>query len=128
MLRIRPPETSMSFPSTWPLPGVGFLPVNAYLLMAEEPVLIDTGIGVDGEDFIAAVSSFVDPRQLKWVWLTHDDADHTGSIQRIMDLAPNASSSPTGSARSGWGCGGRSRWTGCTRSASVTRSTSETAR
>lgn len=28
-----------------PLPGVGFLPVNAYLLMAEEPVLIDTGIG-----------------------------------------------------------------------------------
>jgi glyoxylase-like metal-dependent hydrolase (beta-lactamase superfamily II) len=73
-----------------PLPGVGFLPVNAYLLMAEEPVLIDTGIGVDGEDFIAAVSSFVDPRQLKWVWLTHDDADHTGSIQRIMDLAPNA--------------------------------------
>jgi glyoxylase-like metal-dependent hydrolase (beta-lactamase superfamily II) len=73
-----------------PLPGVGFLPVNAYLLMAEEPVLIDTGIGVDGEDFIATVSSFVDPRQLKWVWLTHDDADHTGSIQRIMDLAPNA--------------------------------------
>ncbi len=27
-------------------------PVNAYLLMAEEPVLIDTGIGVDGDDFI----------------------------------------------------------------------------
>jgi glyoxylase-like metal-dependent hydrolase (beta-lactamase superfamily II) len=78
------------FPVHMPLPGVGFLPVNAYLLMAEEPVLIDTGIGVDGEDFIAAVSSFVDPRQLKWVWLTHDDADHTGSIQRIMDLAPNA--------------------------------------
>jgi glyoxylase-like metal-dependent hydrolase (beta-lactamase superfamily II) len=77
-------------PVHMPLPGVGFLPVNAYLLMAEEPVLIDTGIGVDGEDFIEAVSSFVDPRQLKWVWLTHDDADHTGSIQRIMDLAPDA--------------------------------------
>jgi glyoxylase-like metal-dependent hydrolase (beta-lactamase superfamily II) len=77
-------------PVHMPLPGAGFLPVNAYLLMAEEPVLIDTGIGVDGEDFIEAVSSFVDPRQLKWVWLTHDDADHTGSIQRIMDLAPNA--------------------------------------
>jgi glyoxylase-like metal-dependent hydrolase (beta-lactamase superfamily II) len=77
-------------PVHMPLPGAGFLPVNAYLLMAEEPVLIDTGIGVDGEDFIEAVSSFVDPRQLKWVWLTHDDADHTGSIQRVMDLAPNA--------------------------------------
>ena len=61
------------------------LPVNAYLLMAEEPVLIDTGVGLDGEDFIAAVSLRQTPRSLKWVWLMHDDADHTGSIQRIME-------------------------------------------
>ncbi len=78
------------FPVSLPIPGVGVLPVNAYLLMAEEPVLIDTGIGVDGEDFVAAVSSLVDLRKLKWVWLTHDDADHTGSIHRIMELAPEA--------------------------------------
>jgi glyoxylase-like metal-dependent hydrolase (beta-lactamase superfamily II) len=78
------------FPANLPLPGVGVLPVNAFLLMAEEPVLIDTGIGVDADDFIAAVSSVVDPKALKWVWLTHDDADHTGGIQRIMELAPNA--------------------------------------
>jgi hypothetical protein len=78
------------FPANLPLPGVGVLPVNAYLLMAEEPVLIDTGIGVDGDDFIAAVGSVVDLSCLKWVWLTHDDADHTGSIQRVMEAAPNA--------------------------------------
>jgi glyoxylase-like metal-dependent hydrolase (beta-lactamase superfamily II) len=78
------------FPANLPLPGVGVLPVNAFLLMAEEPVLIDTGIGVDGGDFMAAVASVVDLRSLKWVWLTHDDADHTGSIQRIMEAAPNA--------------------------------------
>ena len=24
------------------------------------------------------------------MWLTHDDADHTGSIQRVLELAPNA--------------------------------------
>ena len=78
------------FPAHLELPGVGVLPVNAYLVMAEEPVLIDTGIGVDGDDFVAAVSSVVDLHDLKWVWLTHDDADHTGSSQRIMELAPNA--------------------------------------
>ena len=77
-------------PANLTLPGVGVLPVNAYLVMAQEPVLIDTGIGLDGDDFIAAVSSIVDPERLRWVWLTHDDADHTGSIQRIMELAPNA--------------------------------------
>ncbi len=78
------------FPANLPLPGVGVLPVNAYLLMAEEPMLIDTGIGIDVDDFIAAVSSVVDLRELKWVWLTHDDADHTGSIRRVMELAPQA--------------------------------------
>lgn len=78
------------FPANLSLPGVGVLPVNAYLLMAEEPVLIDTGIGLDTEDFLTAVSSFLPLEQLKWVWLTHDDADHTGSIQQVMELAPNA--------------------------------------
>src|SRR5512139_2716613 len=33
------------FPANLSLPGLGVLPINAYLLMAEEPVLIDTGIG-----------------------------------------------------------------------------------
>ncbi len=77
-------------PANLAMPGVGVLPINAFVLMAEEPVLIDTGIGVDGEDFLAAVSSLIDLESLKWVWLTHDDADHTGSIQRIMEAAPNA--------------------------------------
>jgi hypothetical protein len=77
-------------PANLTLPGVGVLPVNAYLLMSEEPVLIDTGLGVDGEDFIAALSSLIDLRDLKWIWLTHDDADHTGSIRRVMEAAPNA--------------------------------------
>ncbi|HUQ63263.1 MAG TPA: MBL fold metallo-hydrolase [Acidimicrobiales bacterium] len=77
-------------PVNIPIPGVGVLPVNAYVLMAEEPVLIDTGIGIDREQFVDAVSSIVDPAALRWVWLTHDDADHTGSIERIFEIAPNA--------------------------------------
>jgi glyoxylase-like metal-dependent hydrolase (beta-lactamase superfamily II) len=78
------------FPTHLSLPGIGVLPVNAYLVMAEEPVLIDTGIGVDTGDFADAVSAVLPLDQLKWIWLTHDDADHTGSIPRIMELAPNA--------------------------------------
>ena len=77
-------------PAHLSLPGVGVLPVNAYLLMAEEPVLIDTGLGFDAEQMVEAVSSYVPLEQLKWIWLTHDDADHTGAIQQVMELAPNA--------------------------------------
>jgi glyoxylase-like metal-dependent hydrolase (beta-lactamase superfamily II) len=77
-------------PTHAPLPGVGVLPVNAYVLLSEEPVLIDTGLGADGDDFVDALTSIIDPGALRWVWLTHDDADHTGSIQRVLELAPHA--------------------------------------
>jgi hypothetical protein len=77
-------------PANLSMPGIGVLPINAYLLMAEEPVLVDTGLGMDTDDFVDALSSLVDLDRLRWVWLTHDDADHTGSIQRVMEAAPNA--------------------------------------
>jgi len=77
-------------PSHVSLPGLGVLPVNAYVLLAAEPVLIDTGLAADGDEFMAALSSVVDPAQLRWVWLTHDDADHTGNLQRVMEAAPRA--------------------------------------
>ena len=69
---------------------MGTLPINAYVLLAEQPVLVDTGVAVDRADFLAALSSIVDPSALRWVWLTHDDADHTGNIEAVMELAPDA--------------------------------------
>lgn len=77
-------------PAHFPVPGAGFLPVNAFLIKAKEPVLVDTGMGIDGEEFMKALTSLIDPRDLKWVWLTHDDADHTGNLQKVLAAAPNA--------------------------------------
>ncbi len=77
-------------PTSIPIPGFGVLPINAFVLHAEEPVLVDTGLGIDGDAFVDALGSVVDPADLRWIWLTHDDTDHTGSIQRVMELAPRA--------------------------------------
>lgn len=77
-------------PAHFPIPGAGFLPINAFVVKAKEPVLIDTGMGIEGEDFVKALESVIDPRDLRWVWLTHDDADHTGSIQQVLAAAPEA--------------------------------------
>ena len=77
-------------PTSLPLPGAGVLTVNAYVVRAQEPVLIDAGLGADGDEFVDALTSIVDPAELRWVWLTHDDADHTGSLERVLELAPNA--------------------------------------
>jgi flavorubredoxin len=77
-------------PAHFPIPGAGFLPVNAFVIEAEEPVLVDTGMGIESEEFMKALESIIDPHALKWVWLTHDDADHTGNIQKVLEAAPGA--------------------------------------
>jgi flavorubredoxin len=77
-------------PAHFPIPGAGFLPVNAFVIKLKEPVLVDTGMGIDSDEFINALRSVIDPRDLRWIWLTHDDADHTGSIQKLLELAPKA--------------------------------------
>ena len=77
-------------PAHIPIPGMGFLPVNAFVIKDREPVLVDTGMGIDSAEFMEALGSIIDPQDLRWVWLTHDDADHTGSIRKVLEAAPGA--------------------------------------
>jgi glyoxylase-like metal-dependent hydrolase (beta-lactamase superfamily II) len=77
-------------PTQLPVPGVGTLPINSFVLLSQQPVLIDTGLGVDRDDFLEALRSVIDPAELAWIWLTHDDLDHSGNLQAVMELAPQA--------------------------------------
>jgi flavorubredoxin len=77
-------------PAHFPIPGMGFLAVNAFVIKASEPVLVDTGMGIESKQFMETLESVIDPKDLRWVWLTHDDADHTGNLQRVLEAAPNA--------------------------------------
>ena len=75
-------------PSWFPIPGFGILPVHAYLLRAAEPVLVDAGLASLSDAFIEKLSSIIDPRDIKWLWLTHNDQDHIGSVQQLLEAAP----------------------------------------
>jgi glyoxylase-like metal-dependent hydrolase (beta-lactamase superfamily II) len=77
-------------PSFFQIPGMGFLAVNAFVIKASEPVLVDTGMGIDSPEFMKSLESIIDPKDLRWIWLTHDDADHTGNMEKILEAAPNA--------------------------------------
>jgi hypothetical protein len=77
-------------PDSLEVPGVGALPVNAFVIESAQPVLVDCGLAADEEAFLSALRSVVDPAELQWIWLTHDDSDHSGNLPRLMNLAPNA--------------------------------------
>lgn len=73
-----------------PLPGLGLLPVNAYLIHARQPVLVDTGLAALGDDFLHSLRGLIDPAALRWIWITHCDADHIGNLRSVLDQAPRA--------------------------------------
>ncbi|MDX6287371.1 MAG: hypothetical protein QOG53_2856 [Frankiales bacterium] len=66
------------------IPGLGVLDINAFVIHAEQPVLVDTGRPVERESFLKALSSVIDPAELRWIWLTHPDRDHMGSLFDIL--------------------------------------------
>lgn len=72
------------------VPGIGFLPVNAFVLHAAEPVVVDTGLSLPGRGFMEALDSVVDPADVRWIWLTHPDRDHTGALFDLLAAAPAA--------------------------------------
>jgi hypothetical protein len=72
------------------VPGIGFLPVNAYVLHAQEPVVVDTGLSTPDKDFVADLARVIDPADVRWIWITHPDRDHTGGMWALLDAAPNA--------------------------------------
>jgi flavorubredoxin len=72
----------------YPIPILGLVPINAFVLRAAEPVLVDTGHVRGKDEFMPALKSLIDPSELRWLWLTHTDFDHIGSLQQILDEAP----------------------------------------
>ena len=66
--------------------GEGTAPVvvalNTLVIRAAEPVVVDTGVAENREQFLDDVFGLVEPEDVRWVFLSHDDVDHTGNVER----------------------------------------------
>ncbi len=73
-----------------PIPNLGYIAINAFLLRSREPVLVDAGIiGMKGL-MLPAIESLIDPASLRYIYLTHADGDHVGCLDELLVRAPKA--------------------------------------
>jgi flavorubredoxin len=94
---IRMIEPELVAPDTWvvrQIAGEGMGPtavyVNSSVILGEQPVLIDCGPAVSREVWLETTFSLVDPADVRWIFLSHDDVDHTGNLAQVLELCPNA--------------------------------------
>ncbi|WP_373045393.1 MBL fold metallo-hydrolase [Vulgatibacter sp.] len=73
-----------------PVPGLGLIACNAFLLQSTEPVLVDTGLLPLREQFLEQLRAELPLWEIRWIWLTHVDPDHTGALDAILQEAPKA--------------------------------------
>lgn len=76
------------------LVGEGLAPnlamVNTMVIRGAEPVIVDTGAALTREGWLDRTFELVEPEDVRWVFLSHDDTDHTGNLHEVLDRAPNA--------------------------------------
>ncbi len=75
--------------TNFPIPGLGQLAINSFVLHGDVPVLVDTGPVVERESYLTALRSVIDPGDLRWIWLTHTDGDHIGALGQLLAEYPD---------------------------------------
>ena len=77
-------------PNLAPGPDGLLLPVNSMVIRGREPVIVDTGAPVHRERWLEKVFSVVEPEDVRWIFLSHDDGDHTGGLFDVLERCPRA--------------------------------------
>jgi flavorubredoxin len=83
-------EDTYLIPNLVPAEPGTFVFVNSLVILADEPIVVDTGAPLHREQWLESVSSVVDLDDVRWVFLSHDDGDHLGNMTPLLERAPKA--------------------------------------
>lgn len=64
--------------------------LNSLVIGGEEPVIVDTNTIANRRQWLDDVFGIVAPEDVRYVFISHDDVDHTGNLAEVMDLCTNA--------------------------------------
>ncbi|PLS74959.1 MAG: flavodoxin [Actinobacteria bacterium] len=64
--------------------------LNSMIIAGSQPAIIDTGSPNNRTQWLEDVFGIVEPGDVRWVFLSHDDSDHTGNLAEVMEACPNA--------------------------------------
>lgn len=64
--------------------------LNSLVIRGAEPIIVDTGTIANTTGWLDDVFGMVDPDDVRWIFISHDDDDHTGNLAETLERCPNA--------------------------------------
>jgi flavorubredoxin len=95
-LPVLTPEPHRVAADTWLIPtfaaapGLGHFAAHSLVIRGEQPIVVDTGTSFVRDAWLHNAFSVVDPADVRWIFISHDDHDHVGNIDAVVELCPNA--------------------------------------
>ena len=63
---------------------------NSYFIDAEKKAIVETAKETFSDEYIDKVKSVTNPLEIEYIILNHTEPDHTGSLTKLLEIAPNA--------------------------------------
>lgn len=63
---------------------------SSMVIRGEQPILVDTGPAAARDHWLRAVFDLVDPLDVRWVFVSHNDTDHSGNVLSVLAACPQA--------------------------------------
>ena len=67
-----------------------FVYLNSMVILGAEPMIVDAGTIANRDQWLDDVFSLVEPEDVRWIFLSHDDGDHTGALLDVLEMCPRA--------------------------------------
>src|SRR5208283_5663868 len=71
---------------------------NSYFINADKKVIIEASKAIFWETYKNKILKVVNPEEIKYIVVNHTEPDHSGSIQNLLSIAPNATIVGSGNA------------------------------
>lgn len=81
---------------TWIIPELftagpdALIAVNSMIIRGAQPTIVDTGGALNRDRWLRQAWSIVEPEDVRWIFISHDDHDHVGNLPQVLDACPQA--------------------------------------
>lgn len=63
---------------------------NSYFIDADKKVIVETAKEKFADEYLSKVKSVVNPAEIAYIVMNHTEPDHSGSLSKLLEIAPGA--------------------------------------